>query len=212
MSASRAVDGSSVTRFGAFVAVCALALSSVEASAAGKHTGERRQLDVKITFWGEYGQTVTDESGTEFRRYGGSVRRDDTKIYPSEYWGMFPLYFFDRPTGITVTITNNGPRRKAKLAIVREAYHLGTDGTSGLSLAEPVRTEIVVARGQTVEIDASFIVWQMPESQSGLNRFLVKVLHLNKGAAGGATEPGLIAVEEGVFCPPEDEDLEELWF
>ncbi len=169
----------------------------------GKHLGERRQLEVEIEFWGESGQTVTDENGTSYIRDSGGVSHED-KVYPPEYWGVFPLYYFGRTIGITVTVRNNGPRAKANVLIRTEAYLLRTDGTSGYSLTAPREIEIEVARGETKTIDASFIVSSSPQSESGLDRFLVKVIHANQGGGSAGNEPGLIAVKEGVFCPPED--------
>ena len=169
----------------------------------GKHLGERRQLEVEIDFSGESGQTVTDENGTFYIRYSGGVSHED-KVYPPEYWGVFPLYYFGGTIGITVTVRNNGPRAKAKVLIRTEAYLLRTDGTSGYSLTAPREIELEVARGETKTIDASFIVFYTPQSESGLDRFLVKVIHPNEGGGSADGEPGLIAVVEGVFCPPED--------
>ena len=108
-----------------------------------------------------------------------------------------------RPVGITVTITNRGPRRTAKLRIRTEAYVLRTDGTNGPELTEPREIDIEVARGQTVVIDASFTVPYSPLLDSGLDRFLVKVSHPNEGGGPGNEDPALIMVGEGVFCPPE---------
>ena len=39
----------------------------------------------------------------------------EDKVYPPQYWGDFPLYFFGSKVGASVTVTNNGPRAKEKL-------------------------------------------------------------------------------------------------
>jgi hypothetical protein len=207
---------SSARRFvsGSLIALCgaALAAGAFQANVfgspkggSGAHKGEKKQLDVDISFFGESGWTVTNADGTEYHRYSGSVKYED-KVYPSEYWGTFPLYFFGYQTGITVTVTNNGPRKVAKLRITTEAYQLRTDGSSGHALREPTSIDIELARGETRTIDASFVVNQTPESESGLDRFIVKVSHPNEGGGNGNTEPGLIMVQEGVFCPPLDDE------
>ena len=181
--------------------------SANAAQKAGKHLGETRQLEVEITFWGEFGQTVTDENGTHYYRYSGGTSHED-KVYPPEYWGTFPLYYFGMSNGVTVTIRNNGPRRKAKLCIRTEAYVLRTDGSSGHALIAPREIEVEVARGETETIDASFIIFYTPQSESGMDLFFVKVSHANEGGGPGNSEPALIAVKQGVFCPPEDSEEE----
>ena len=170
-------------------------------AANGEHKGEQKQLEVEITFTDEAGETVTDETGTYYKA-NGIVRHED-KVYPSEYWGTFPLYYFGQEVGITVTVRNNGPRAKAKILIRTEAYLLKTDGSSGGELTPPRDIEITVHRGETKTIGAGFTVDQTPTSESGLDRFLVKVLHVNQGGGPGNEEPGLIMVKEGIFCPPD---------
>lgn len=163
----------------------------------GSHAGERQQLEVEIAFSREYGETVTDEDGIHY--HVGDWVFDEDKVYPSEYWGTYPLYFFDTEVGVTVAVRNNGPRAKARLIIRTEAYVLCTDGTSGVALMEPREVEVEVASGRTETIDASFTVEYAAGVESGLNRFVVKILHPSE--RGG--DPALIMMEEGVFCPPE---------
>lgn len=168
-------------------------------TAAGNHTGEQAMLDVDIQFLNSYGTTVTNAQGTFYNYYGMTFRED--KVYPSQYWGTYALYFFDGPTTINVRVTNKGPRAKAKIRIKTEAYVLRTDGSSGASLMTPRTIDIELAKGETRNIDASFVLPYNPSLESGLDRFLVKVLHINEGVSG--REPGLIMVKEGVYCPPE---------
>ena len=42
-----------------------------------------------------------------------------------------------------------------------------------------------------------------PLMDSGPDRFIVKVLHVNEGGGMGNEEPGLMLSKEGLFCPPE---------
>ena len=49
----------------------------------------------------------------------------------------------------------------------------------------------------------SFKAEYNPGAESGLDRFLVKVLHMNEGGGPGNAEPALIMIKEGVFCPPD---------
>lgn len=166
----------------------------------GQHLGERRQLEVEITFSQEFGETVTDSSGTHYY-FNGIVINED-KVYPEEYWGTYPLYFFGTTVGVTVRITNPGPRRKVKVRVRTEAYVLLTDGSNGAQLAPLQEVDLEVARGQTVTLDTSFTPEYDPNAddmEGGLDRFIVSVLHPNTGG----TDAALIMTKEGVFCPPE---------
>ncbi len=171
------------------------------AFANGNHFGEQEQLDATITFTDSFGQTVTDASGTYYQYWGYSFY--EPKVYPEAYWGVFPLYFFGYKTGIQVTVTNKGPRNTAKLRIRTECYVLNTDGTNGVALLSPADIDIEIKRGETRVIDASFIPEFVSGAESGLDRFVVKLLHPNQGGGSGNAEPALIYWKEGIFCPPE---------
>lgn len=170
-------------------------------SKQGKHIGEQDMLDVDIQFSNSFGKTVTNSDGIFYHVWGWIFHED--KVYPTQYWGEFPLYFFGTETGVTVTVTNKGPRAKAKVRIQTEAYVLHTDGSSGVALTDPQIIDVEVRRGETKTIDASFIAEYVPGAESGLDRFLVKVFHMNEGGGAGNPEPALIMVKEGIFCPPE---------
>jgi len=170
----------------------------------GNHAGERRQLEVDIAFSGQVGETVTDADGIHYYVWGITMHED--KVYPSAYWGTYPLYIFGMKVGVTVTVRNNGPRMKTRLIVRTEACVLRVDGTSGVALAEPRDIEIEVARDQTVTIDASFTAEYVAGAESGLDRFVVKVLHPNQGGGPGNEEPALVMMKEGVLCPPEPLD------
>ena len=178
-----------------------------EAEQSGRHLGERCPLEVEIDFSGEFGETVTDDTGTHYYYGGGEMHED--KVYPSEYWGTFPLYFFGTEVGVTVTARNNGPRRRTKLVIRTEAYVLLTDGSNGAGLAEPRDIVLEIERGETITVDFSFTAEYRPDVEGlegGLDRFVVKVLHVNQGR-GKDGEAGLIMEKEAVFCPPEPDEL-----
>ncbi len=178
-----------------------VAVYSPSARSAGKHKGENKQFSVDIAFSGEFGETVTDSQGTTYSFWGYSIF--EPKIYPEEYWGEFPLYFWNTHIGVAVTITNHGPRNRMKLKVIREAYTLRTDGTNGVALIKPYTINVTLGRGETATIDSSFAAHYVAGAESGLDRFLVKIVHVNSGKGSGDEEPGLIAVKEGIFCPPE---------
>jgi len=169
--------------------------------AAGEHKGEAQMLDVDIQFSGARGYTVTNADGIFYHFYG--IVAKENKIYPEKYWGSVPLYFFGQTIPVTVVVTNKGPRAKAKIKVVSESYCLMTDGSNGAALMKPKIVEVEIARGETKTIDASFNCEYTPEADSGLDRFTVKVLHINSGGGPGNEEPALIMSREGIFCPPE---------
>ncbi len=179
-------------------------LVSLPLYAKGKHKGEVKQLDVDISFYAVSGQTITDASGIRYCNTAGRCSYEN-KVYPPEYWGTFPMFYFGRLAGITVKITNNGPRNIVKLLITTEAYILKTDGSSGVPMTQPRYIKVEVEKGETKIINASFTAEYTPGMESGLDRFLVKVSHINQGGGKGNPEPSLIMVKEGVFCPPEPE-------
>jgi len=86
------------------------------------HRGERNQIFVDISFFGSSGKTVTDAKGTHYYFFGRVVHED--KVYPSRYWGTFPLFFFDQTVGTKVRVINLGPRRVFKLRITTQCAHL----------------------------------------------------------------------------------------
>ncbi len=167
----------------------------------GKHIGEQKMLDVQIEFLEPFGKTVTNSQGTFYYYYNWLIGIED-KVYPPQYWGEFPLYFFGLPTKVLVKITNLGPRAKTKVAIKTESYVLKTDGSNGTTLKQPETIEVEISKGETKLIDASFTTEWTQEADSGLDRFIVKVLHINEGGGPGNLEPALIMQKEGVFCPP----------
>lgn len=167
--------------------------------------GVARMLDVDIQFTNAFGKTITNEQGIFYHIWweGQEYVFHEPKIYPSEYFGEFPLYFFGSPVSVRVMVRNNGPANHTKLLIQTDAHVLRTDGSAGAALAPSKTYEVVLARGETRTIDASFVVEYSPQAESGLDTFTVKVLHQSEGGGPGNQEPALIMVKRGVFCPPE---------
>lgn len=166
---------------------------------SGEHIGERNQLDMTFEFSGEYGETITDENGTFYCVFGEVFY--EPKVYQPEYWGVFPLYFFGTDVGMSVTVTNMGPRRTENLRVETECRVLKTDGSNGAQLSPPAYYDFELERNQSVTIDTSFPSVETVDAESGLDRVLVKLLHPNNGK--DAKDPALIMSKEGVICPPE---------
>ncbi len=167
----------------------------------GKHIGEQKMLDVQIEFLNSFGKTVTNAEGTFYYYYNWFLGKED-KVYPPQYWGEYPLYFFGLPTKVLVKVTNLGPRAKTKVMIKTESYVLRTDGTNGAMLKQPETIEVEIAKGETKIIDVTFTTMWTPEADSGLDRFIVKVLHINEADNKTNLEPSLILQKEGIYCPP----------
>lgn len=165
---------------------------------AGEHIGERNQLDMTFAFSGSYGETITDENGT-FYCVMGKVYYEP-KVYQPEYWGVFPLYFFDTQVGMSVTVANLGPRRTENLRVETECRVLKTDGSNGAQLSPPKQYDFELGRDESITLDTSFAPVDVPDADSGLDRVLVKLLHPNNGK--DAVDPALIMSKEGVICPP----------
>jgi hypothetical protein len=181
-----------------------LVFSSVIFANTGQHIGERRMLDVNINFYDSKGKTVTNSQGIYYH-HSGRVKYEP-KVYPSRYWGTYPLYFFGGRVGVKVTVANKGPRAKIKLRITSEANVILVSGDIGASIMQPKTTQFTVAKGQTKTIDVSFVTQPTPDVDSGLDLFTVKVQHANQGGGPGNEYPALIMVKEGVFCPPKYQD------
>jgi hypothetical protein len=144
----------------------------------GWHTGEEGMLDVNVEFSGSFGETITDSEGTAYHVWGCSIFED--KVYPPEYWGVFPLYFYDTLVGITVTLQNNSETDNADVRIKTECYTLRTDGSNGAELAAPTQTDTEILPGESVTLDGSFTAAYVEGADSGLDRFLVKVFRVEK--------------------------------
>lgn len=168
--------------------------------AGGNHWGERNNLLVDIQFTNSFGTTTVNGSGVVYSFFGRSI--PENKIYAPQYWGDFPLYFFNTPTSVQVRIKHLGQRPKMKLKIVTEAYVLKTDGSNGAIMTPRTVREIMLVNNELQVIDASFITPYTPDAESGLDRFIVKVLHVNEGGGPGNEEPALIMSREGIYCPP----------
>ena len=130
-------------------------------------------LDVKTVFSRSWGETVTDQNGTCYNVWGFSYF--ENKIYSPAYWGVFPLYFFGDTVGVTATVVNRSPTRKARLLLRTDCYGLNTDGSNGAELMIPREYSTTVAAGKTNIIDASFTVNYTPYADSGLDRLLIRV-------------------------------------
>lgn len=164
--------------------------------AGGKHYGELKMITAEIVFLFPRGTCVTDSTGITYIIDGNDLHLDI--VYPSEYWGTYPLYLPGNEVNTKMLITNSGPRQVAKHTIVHEANVINPDGSIGEALIAPVVQEnIEVALGETKIIDASFV---LPIQGKSLNIFSLKLYHHYNADSPDAS---LILNQKAVFCPPE---------
>lgn len=150
------------------------------------------ELDIDIALSRQYGETVTDENGTFYHVWGMTFF--EPKVYPPEYWGVFPLYFFGTEVGVTVEVENKSPGNKAKLLrLITECYCLRTDGSNGAQLLAPQEKNIVLRNRETKVVDASFVAGYVPGAESGLDRFLLKALKPSQNGDCDGDAEGSIA-------------------
>ena len=185
------------------IGLLVLLVTAPAGAATGRHEGEQRQLTVAIDFSKQQGTTITNADGIFYYYLNVYLIGHENKVYPEQYRGSFPMYFFGGEIGTMVTVTNNGPRARTKVRIIAEAHCLNTDGTNGVAIMQPQVTEIELARGETRVIDASYIAQYVAGAESGLDRFTIKVQHVNEGGGPGNAEPALIMIREAILCPPE---------
>lgn len=161
----------------------------------GKHIGENKMLETDIYFFSPRGTCRTDNTGITYIIDGNELHLDI--VYPSKYWGTFPLYLPGNEVPVKFTVTNKGPRAKAKLSAKMEAYVLNTDGSNGPLLAPPQVIDFEVLKNNTEIVDASFI---LPMQGKNLNRVIIKLYHHQNTK----NDASLIMIKEAVFCPPEN--------
>ena len=90
-------------------------------------------------------------------------------------------------------------------SVFQECYSLKTDGTNGGALCEPAQQDFEIEAHETVVADASFVGDMTEGVESGLDRFIVKILHPNKGVHDDDDpydDPALILMQEAILCPP----------
>lgn len=133
----------------------------------------------------------------------------EDKVYIPKYRGTYPLYLMGMQVGVTVSVTNKGPRKRTKLRIGTECYTLHTDGANGLPLADPQEYDVIIEHGETKVIDASFYAGVVPDEESGLDRFIVKLWRSDgddddddDGDDDDDDQSQPFMTKEGIFCPP----------
>jgi hypothetical protein len=132
----------------------------------------------------------------------GSVFNSEPKVYPSQYWGTFPLYFVGTSMNFLIALTNTAAKGNKSFKVRIEAVHrvLEASGALGAQLAPPQTWTVEsLAPGETKTLPGSAFIPYDPNLPSGLDITKVRILHLNEGANSDA---GLIKESVAVWCPP----------
>lgn len=177
------------------LAIAFLLLAAPVAQANHKKPKNSGKVSISINIQGARGHSLTDGDGIDYV-VGGKVIGHEDKVYPVKYWGVFPLFYFGDKVGAHVGISNTS-RRSQKFLVHTEQFSLLVNGHNGGALAPAKWFDLTIPRGKTQAVDASFVGVQGPGVVSGLDRFVVTV------EQGGK----VIAVREGIFCPPEWEEF-----
>lgn len=174
------------------------ALAAGSALAAGLHAGEADRISAEVSFLNPAGQTTAGPQGVTYNV--GSWSLTEAKVYPPEFYGTHPLYFFGTTMRFNVVLINRTSRGQKSLKVRVEAlsHVLETSGLPGQSLAAPQEWvveslgpgEMRTLRGEVALFD--------PNVPSGLDITRIRVSHLNEGAEGAA----LIKEVRAVWCPP----------
>ncbi|MBI4054578.1 MAG: hypothetical protein HY402_00435 [Elusimicrobia bacterium] len=182
-----------------------LGLLALPLLGAGRHAGEADKIQAEVTFLNPSGQTTTDSSGITYRV--GSWSFHENKVYPSQFWGTFPLYFMGQTMHFQLTLSNTTPLGQKPFRIKIQALHhvLNTDGSLGQQLALPSEWTIegMLRPGETTSRSFPVFIPIDPNLPSGLDVTKVRIFHLNQGQN---SEAGLIKEVSAVWCPPSLKD------
>jgi hypothetical protein len=158
------------------------------------------ELAIDVAFSKQVGETVTDQNGTFYHVFGMVFYED--LVYPPQYWGVFPLYFFGEEVGINVNVANLSAQ-KAAFLLRCAAYCLRTDGSNGAQLLAPTDRVVAIAKNGSANIDSSFVAGYVEGAESGLDRFIVKALDQN-----GSESDGHVIGGELLLNPANNSDME----
>ena len=193
------------------VALLLALITSAYAGGAGRTVRQRKgggpdespgaiELAIDVTFSKQVGETVTDENGTFYHVFGMVFY--ENLVYPPEYWGVFPLYFFGEEVGINVNVANLSAQ-KAAFLLRCAAYCLRADGSNGAQLLAPTDRAVVIGKNSSADIDSSFVAGYVEGAESGLDRFLVKALEQNGSESDQHTVGGEVNIN-----PNNNSDME----
>jgi len=158
---------------------------------------KKKKIEVEIEFFNGVGTTVTNASGIFYTFNGITIQ--ENKVYPEEYWGTYPLYFFGQETGIRINFKTLVGNNK-KYVVRTEVYGLNTDGSNGGVYLAPTDQKIVLKKNETLVLDRSFTaVFDSSIHESGLDRLIVTVFKVADDGSLGK----IVAKKEGIYCPPE---------
>lgn len=176
-------------------------LLAAPALQAGRHVGEADKIEAYVTFHSSSGQTTTDAAGITYRAPQWNWQFFEPKVYPSAYWGTYPLYFMGQTMSFTVTLKNKTTKGNKSFKIRVKALNqvLEINGSAGMELAPPQEWAVdSLGPGESRTLNGSVYIAENPNLPSGLDLTRIRIYHLNNGSP----EAGFIREDVAVWCPP----------
>lgn len=156
--------------------------------------GEGLDFEVDFLFFDLRGTAITDGNGMTIIIDGVSLP-GPSYVYPEALWGEYPMYFPGDTTNIATNITYNGAGDQVNVNVVTVVFAVNTDGSNGLLINGPDEIVLILYKEVEETLNTSF---QIPVQPKGLYRIIASVYH----------EGNLVMTKEGIFCPPDINDIE----
>lgn len=175
----------------------------------GKHIGDGEPLSWKIEYLDAWGRTYVDATGGHFfhdRCCGGFETYDPSWIYPTQYYGEYPMYYFGTTMRYRITLTNNAKRSYMNLRVVAIQEYLTNNNTWGEWLTPDAAKDWYVPElrgGQSITFEGTLYLGVGSDTHGGLDQTHLQVQHWNPG--GGIPGAGSVIIDDAqanIFCPP----------
>jgi hypothetical protein len=175
----------------------------------GKHIGDGEPLSWKIEYLDAWGRTFVDAAGGHFfhdRCCGGFQTYDPSWIYPQQYYGQYPMYYFGTTMRYRITLTNNSNRTYNNLRVVAIQEYLTNDNTWGEWLTPDAAKDWYLPHlggGESVTFEGTLYLGVGSDTHGGLDQTHLQVQHWNPG--GGIPGAGSVIIDDAqanIFCPP----------
>ncbi|MDP3962896.1 MAG: hypothetical protein Q8Q39_00140 [bacterium] len=172
-------------------------------SKTGNHAGEEINLRYAVEYLDPLGVTIADADGITYAPFSYAPSYE-SKVYPTQYFGSYPLYFSGMTLHFRVHITNTDRRMFRNLQLLAWQEWLHESGGSGEAFAEPNLNEWFVDAlqpGQTIVLEGTSAI---PFGPSGLDQTHLQIIHRNGDDSLQINGGGEIIVDDpqaGIWCP-----------
>jgi hypothetical protein len=177
-------------------------------SAAGAHAGEAPKITATLDFLAAQGWSTTDSSGITY--YFGGTSTFEQKVYPAEYWGTFPGYYYGTTMHYHINLNSNMPQGKKPYKIkVQAISNVLNETVNGGGLGAEIGTSetwevIDLLSGQAQTLTGTVVIPNDGSLPSGLNVTRIIISHLNNANDPDEDDSvaGLVDVTYNCWCPP----------